>query len=93
MIASLPDGARVGTVDKFQGQEAPVCLISMTSSSGDETPRGIGFLLSPNRLNVAISRAMCVAKIYISNQIFETECRAIEDMILLNDIIYLDKLT
>ena len=93
LIASLPDGARVGTVDKFQGQEAPVCLISMTSSSGDETPRGIGFLLSPNRLNVAISRAMCVAKIYISNQIFETECRAIEDMILLNDIIYLDKLT
>jgi superfamily I DNA and/or RNA helicase len=50
----LPAGARIGTVDKFQGQEAPVCLISMATSS---LPRNIEFLFSVNRLNVAISRA------------------------------------
>ena len=53
--------ARVGTVDKFQGQEAPVAIHSLTASSGDEAPRGVGFLLEPNRLNVAISRAQCLS--------------------------------
>ena len=53
--------ARVGTVDKFQGQEAPVTIHSLTASSGDEAPRGVGFLLEPNRLNVAISRAQCLS--------------------------------
>ncbi|MGQ0845285.1 MAG: TM0106 family RecB-like putative nuclease [Sporichthyaceae bacterium] len=50
-------GVRVGTVDKFQGQEAPVALVSMTASSHGEVPRGMGFLLSRNRVNVAVSRA------------------------------------
>ena len=49
--------ARVGTVDKFQGQEVPVAIHSLTASSGDEAPRGLSFLMEPNRLNVAISRA------------------------------------
>jgi uncharacterized protein len=53
--------ARVGTVDKFQGQEAPVAIHSLTASDGDEAPRGLGFLLEPNRLNVAISRAQCLS--------------------------------
>ena len=53
--------ARVGTVDKFQGQEAPVAIHSLTASSGDEAPRGVDFLLEPNRLNVAISRAQCLS--------------------------------
>ena len=53
----LPSDIRVGTVDKFQGQEALVVLYSMASSSGQEIPRGLEFLLSRNRLNVAISRA------------------------------------
>ena len=53
--------ARVGTVDKFQGQEAPVAIHSLTASSSDEAPRGVGFLLEPNRLNVAISRAQCLS--------------------------------
>ena len=53
--------ARVGTVDKFQGQEAPVAIHSLTASSGDKAPRGVGFLLEPNRLNVAISRAQCLS--------------------------------
>jgi uncharacterized protein len=54
---TLPKGARVGTVDKFQGQEAQVVIVSMATSSGDYVPRNIEFLFSKNRLNVAISRA------------------------------------
>lgn len=53
----LGNKARIGTVDKFQGQEAPVAIHSLTASDGDSAPRGIDFLLDPNRLNVAISRA------------------------------------
>ena len=56
-LAEALPGVRVGTVDKFQGQEADVVVYSMVSSSGDEIPRGLEFLLSRNRLNVAISRA------------------------------------
>jgi len=59
--AALPGGARVGTVDKFQGQEAPVALYSMASSSVEDAPRGVNFLYDLHRLNVAISRARCVA--------------------------------
>jgi AAA domain len=55
--AALPSGDCVGTVDKFHGQEAPVCLMSMTASSADETPRGMEFLFSLNRINVVVSRA------------------------------------
>src|SRR5205823_9711299 len=60
----LPAGALVGTVDKFQGQEAAAVLISMTTSSGEDLPRQIEFLYSRNRLNVAISRARCVAVVF-----------------------------
>ena len=62
----LPDGACVGTVDKFQGQEAQAVLISMVTSSGEELPRNIDFLYSRNRLNVAISRARSLAVILAS---------------------------
>ena len=55
----LPEGVQVGTVNKFQGQEAAVVLISMATSSGDDLHRQIEFLYSRNRLNVAISRAQC----------------------------------
>ena len=53
--------ARVGTVDRFQGQEAPVAIHSLTASDGDAAPQGLGFLLEPNRLNLAISRARCLS--------------------------------
>jgi hypothetical protein len=53
-------GARIGTVDKFQGQEAPIVIYSMTTSSHADAPRGMEFLYSPNRFNVATSRAKCV---------------------------------
>jgi len=71
---SLP-GARVGTVDKFQGQEAPIAIYSTATSSHADAPRGMEFLYSLNRLNVATSRAKCVSVIVGSPQIFEAECR------------------
>jgi predicted RecB family nuclease len=80
----LPAGARVGTVDKFQGQEAAVVLISMATSSGDDLPRQIAFLYSRNRLNVAISRARCLAVIVASPRLLETSCSTIEQMRLVN---------
>ena len=80
----LPDGVRVGTVDKFQGQEARVVLYSMASSSGEDVPRGLEFLLSRNRLNVAISRAQCLAYLVCSPRLLEVNCRTIEQMRLAN---------
>ena len=55
--AALGSDARVGSVDKFQGQEAPIVFMSMCSSDASDSPRGIGFLFDRNRLNVAVSRA------------------------------------
>lgn len=65
----LGDRARVGTVDKFQGQEAPVAIHSLTASDGDSAPRGLDFLLDPNRVNVAISRAQCLSIVVGSPQL------------------------
>ena len=62
---ALP-GFRIGTVDKFQGQEAPVSIYSMATSSAADAPRGMEFLYSLNRLNVATSRAQCVAAVVAS---------------------------
>lgn len=59
----LSGRARVGTVDRFQGQEEPVCIYSLTASSGNDAPRGIDFLLEENRINVAISRGQCLVLI------------------------------
>lgn len=70
----------VGTVDKFQGQEAPVVIYSMTSSSPQDAPRGMSFLYSPNRLNVATSRAKCISILVASLNLFEAECNTIEQM-------------
>lgn len=65
------EGVRVGTVDKFQGGQAPVVVISMTASSIDMVPRGIGFLLNRNRLNVAVSRAQYAVLIVRSPSLTE----------------------
>jgi AAA domain len=75
---------RIGTVDKFQGQQAPVVFYSMASSSGEDVPRGLDFLLSRNRLNVAISRAQCLAYLVCSPRLLEVNCRTIEQMRLAN---------
>ena len=82
--AALPDGARVGTVDKFQGQEAPIVLYSMATSTADEAPRGMAFLYSLHRLNVATSRARCVAAIVASPALLTPDCRTPEQMRLAN---------
>jgi superfamily I DNA and/or RNA helicase len=82
--AELPAGARVGTVDKFQGQEAPVVFFSMTSSSGDDVPRGMDFLFSRNRLNVAVSRAQALAVVVCSPRLMWTRCATVEQMRLVN---------
>lgn len=64
-------GVSVGTVDKFQGRQAPVVFVSMTASSIDDVPRGISFLLNRNRLNVAISRAKYLSVIVRSEALTE----------------------
>ena len=68
-------GGRVGTVDKFQGQEAPIVIYSVTTSSYLDAPRGMEFLYSANRLNVATSRARAICVLVASPEIFEAECR------------------
>lgn len=80
----LPAGAHVGTVDKFQGQEAPVVFYSMTTSTPEDAPRGINFLYNLNRLNVAVSRAQCVAVIVASPALFQVECKSPRQMQLAN---------
>jgi superfamily I DNA and/or RNA helicase len=79
LIEALP-GIAVGTVDKFQGKEAPVVIYSMTSSSVHDAPRGMTFLFNPNRLNVATSRAKSVCILVASPLLFEADCNTIEQM-------------
>jgi superfamily I DNA and/or RNA helicase len=81
---ALPASARVGTVDKFQGQEAPVAIYSMATSTAEEAPRGMAFLYSPNRLNVATSRARCLAVVVASPELFRVACKTVEEMRLAN---------
>src|SRR5207244_75260 len=82
--SKLPAGVEIGTVDKFQGQEAKVVFYSMTSSSGEDVPRGLDFLLSRNRFNVAISRAQCLAYLVSSPRLLEVDCTTIAHMRLAN---------
>jgi RecB family nuclease, putative, TM0106 family len=77
-------GYHIGTVDKFQGQEAAIVIYSMTSSSHADAPRGMEFLYSPNRLNVATSRAMCLCILVGSPALFEPECKTPRQMELAN---------
>lgn len=83
---ALPEGARVGTVDKFQGQEAEAVLVSMTTSSGEHLPRNLEFLYSKNRLNVAISRARCLAVVVASPKLLDVECTSTQQMALVNTL-------
>ncbi len=80
----LGPSARVGSVDRFQGQEAPVVIVSMCCSSLEDAPRGAEFLLHRNRLNVAISRAKCLAIVVGSPRIMMTRCQTVEQMRLVN---------
>lgn len=82
----LGDDARIGTVDKFQGQEAAVVIYSMTTSSPEDAPRGMEFLYDLNRLNVATSRARCGVVLVASPELFEPGCRNPRQMRLANAV-------
>jgi predicted RecB family nuclease len=82
----LPAVARVGTVDKFQGQEAPISIYSLTTSSPELAPRGMDFLYSRNRLNVATSRARCIAVLAASPELLRVRARTPAQMRLANAI-------
>ena len=77
---------RVGTVDRFQGREAPVVFFTMTTSSGEDMPRGPEFLFSRNRLNVAVSRARCLAFLVCTEELLNSRARTIEDMRLIGTL-------
>lgn len=85
LTEALPD-IRVGTVDKFQGQEAPVAIVSMTASSAEETSRGIEFLLSRERLNVALSRGKALSLVFFSLRLLQTACSTVEQIRLVNTL-------
>jgi len=83
-IQRLLPNARVGTVDKFQGQEAPIAVYSTATSSHADAPRGMEFLYSLNRLNVATSRARCISIVVASPRLLEAECRTPRQVQLVN---------
>jgi predicted RecB family nuclease len=81
---ALPEGVLVGTVDKFQGREAPIVIYSMTSSSAEDAPRGLEFLYSGNRLNVAVSRAQALCVIVASPELAHASCKTPPQIKLVN---------
>jgi uncharacterized protein len=81
-----PLGVTAGTVDKFQGREAPVVIYSMASSSPSDASRGMEFLYNLNRLNVATSRAKCATILVASPPLFEPECKSPRQMKLANGL-------
>ena len=86
-VGALADGLpgfHIGTVDKFQGQEAPIVIVSMATSSAEDAPRGMEFLYSPNRLNVATSRARAACILVSAPRLFEPECKTPRQMQLAN---------
>ena len=84
LLEHLPPGVEAGTVDKFQGREAPIVFFSLATSSGENVPRDLTFLFSRNRLNVAVSRAKALAILVASPRLLEVSCRTVEQMWLVN---------
>jgi uncharacterized protein len=82
----LPGDVAVGTVDKFQGQQAPVVFVSMASSTSEEAPRGIGFAFDPNRFNVATSRAQCRAVLVCAPALLDADCATVAQMRLVSAV-------
>jgi superfamily I DNA and/or RNA helicase len=82
----LPQGSHVGTVDKFQGQEAEVAIITMATSNGDHMPRFINFLYSKNLLNVASSKAKCLAILIASPALMAIKCTKPEEIALVTTL-------
>ena len=87
LAEALPElSDRIGTVDRFQGQEAPVVIYSMTSSSPEDAPRGMGFLYNRFRFNVATSRARALCILAGNPALFESECRTPHQMRMANGL-------
>jgi uncharacterized protein len=84
LTEALPEGARIGNVDRFLGQEATVAIYSLAASSADDVPRGLDFLLSINRLNVAVSRARALAVVVGSPALLRAPCHTIHQLRLAN---------
>jgi uncharacterized protein len=82
--AALPDGIRVGTVDRFQGREAPVVIYSMASSTEADAPRGVGFLYDLHRFNVAISRAKALVVVVASPALLDAQVHTPEQLRAVN---------
>jgi len=80
----LPPEARVGTVDRFQGQQAPIVIYSVTTSNAEDAPHGMEFLYSANRINVATSRAKALCILVANPKIFEPDCRTPKQIRLAN---------
>lgn len=89
----LPAGTRVGTVDKFQGQQAEAVVISMATSSAEDLPRHIEFLYSKNRLNVVVSRAKAFAVIVANPALMAIPCKMPEQMSLVNTLCWIGSLS
>lgn len=83
-LAQAGFDVRVGTVDKFQGQEAAVVFYSLASSSGEDVPRSLAFAFEPNRFNVAVSRAKCLSAIVCSSRLLDAACKTPEQMSMVN---------
>jgi uncharacterized protein len=82
----LPNGVRIGTVDKFQGKQAPVVIVSLAASTAEDVPRGMEFLYSRNRINVAVSRAKALSIVVASPALLSAQCRTVEQMRLVNGL-------
>ena len=89
---ALGPDAKVGSVDKFQGQEAPIVFLSMCSSDASESPRGINFLLDSKRLNVAISRARFISIVVASSILGSSSSSGVEEILLMNSFLALNQI-
>ncbi len=88
---ALFEGNRTGTVDKFQGQQAPISILSMTSSDDENAPRGIDFLFDPKRLNVAVSRAQCLSVVIMNKSLFRSDINNMKQFNMINNFYKLRK--
>lgn len=84
IAARVPSAVKVGTVDKFQGREAPVVFYALTCSTGEDVPRGLDFLFDQHRLNVAVSRAQCLAVLVHSPDLLDADAKTLRAMGLLD---------
>jgi uncharacterized protein len=86
LLEALPEGAQVGTVDKFQGREGAVAILSLAASDAEAIPRGLEFLFDRNRLNVAVSRAKAMSIIVASPKLLTARCGSVEQLRLVNGL-------